>query len=160
MVSTRILSVAALLLLTTSCQDLEQARELPNLDFESYRCEVEPVLIERCSFVICHGNAERPFRLLAPARYRPGFEGEDEQVRLDDDESRANFDAARAMAQSEGLDGSLLLLKPLDVNAGGFFHEGKLPGGSDAFTAQDEPSYRVIEAWLANGSACQGGSGP
>ena len=96
-------TIMAALLLGGGCRDdLEEGRTLPALDYHAFRCTVEPVLIERCGFGVCHGNAERPFQVIAPGRYRPGIE--DATVLLSEltkEESDANFNAALTFVQSE-----------------------------------------------------------
>jgi len=126
-------------------QGLEEELELPELDVSYFRCDVEPVLIKRCSFEACHGTDERPFRVYAPHRLRlDGLAGSP----LTEAEHRANYDKALGFAGADGAP-PLLMLKGLAVEAGGYFHRGaELYGGGDAFLAAEDPGYQTIATWI------------
>lgn len=135
------------------CQELDAPLVAPALDEAYFRCEVEPVLAARCSFYACHGSAQRPLRIYAVNRLRlnPGRmpDGYVLASPLTAEERRANFESALSFASPRGLDASLLLLKPLDVDAGGWFHEGEtIYGAGDVFATPSDPGYAKIAAWL------------
>jgi hypothetical protein len=152
------------------CQSLEETVAAPALDEAVFRCNVEPVLVARCGFPACHGSAVRPFRVYGPNRLRldPTAYLKGGYLlggKLSAAERRANYDMARGFAFDEQVGGSLLLLKPLDIQAGGLFHRGKtLYGGVDVFASTADPDYRAIEDWLADRGAvsgkCTGEPGP
>ena len=140
------------------CQELDAAFVAPPLDEANFRCEVEPVLAARCSFYACHGSGQRPFRVYAVNRLRlnPGVmaDGYVLAAPLTVEERRANFQSALSLAPARQLPASLLLLKPLDVAAGGFFHEGKtLYGGGDVFLTTADPGYAKIAGWLGGATS-------
>jgi hypothetical protein len=147
-----------LLALAAGCQSLEETVAAPLLDESAFRCEVEPVLAARCAFYPCHGSPLRPFRVYAPNRLRLDPPRPPTGYRLGEPltaaEHRANYEMARQLAYQPDFDGSLLLLKPLAVEAGGLFHGGRtLYGGADVFDSPSDRGYRLIERWLAGGTA-------
>jgi hypothetical protein len=149
--------IAALACLPTGCQELEEARTLPELDASAYRCEVEPVLIARCAFYPCHGSNTRPFHVFGVNRMRfnPPLGNNNYVINqpLTAEEQAANHSMALAFAEPGQHDDSLLLLKPLDADAGGYYHQGKgLYGNRDVFSSVDDPGYVAIEGWLNGGT--------
>ncbi|TMQ04761.1 MAG: hypothetical protein E6J90_50635 [Deltaproteobacteria bacterium] len=47
-----------------------------------------------------------------------------------------------------------LLAKPLDVDAGGYYHRGKeLYKEGDVFVTMDDPGYKLPADWVAGGTA-------
>ncbi len=136
------------------CQELDEEAPLPDLDFAAFRCNVQPVLVARCSFYACHGNALRPLRLYGPNRLRIDPSPATLAAPLTAAEEQNNFDMARGFASSQQLDQAWLLYKPLDVDAGGLFHGGKvLYRGRDVFTSRSDPGFVAIEAWLGGAMA-------
>ncbi len=143
------IAVVALALGASACSDLETERTLPPLDETHYRCAVEPVLARDCSYFACHGSAERPLRLYAPGRLRLDVPPVYVLDPLTEPERAANLASVLGLAAGEDLEDSLLLLKPLDSDAGGYFHVGKsMFGGGDVFATKSAPGYLAIEAWL------------
>ncbi len=65
-------------------------------------------------------------------------------------ERRFDFDATRAQVNREEPSQSLLLLKPLDESAGGYFHGGATEYGlGDVYLTKDDPDYQVLLDWAA-----------
>lgn len=125
--------------------DYEQEASLPELSSEVFYREIEPVLIEHCAFVACHGSADRPFRVFALHRRRKGSGSG--AGRLTQEEHQANFDSARAFAR-DGQGNALLERKPLATSAGGYFHMGsEIFAGQDSFESTEHPGYQAIAAW-------------
>jgi hypothetical protein len=158
-VTRTVLAVAALGV--GGCQSLEDTAPAPELDYDAFLCVAEPVLATRCAFYGCHGTPLRPLRLYAPNRLRlnptrlPG----DYVLSsvLSPEEHRANYDMARGFADAARAEDSLLLLKPLDVEAGGALHGGKtLYGGADVFSTEDDPGYVLLRGWLEGNIAPRG----
>lgn len=131
----------------------------PPLDRAYFRCHVQSVLTRSCSMFACHGadgtsgTNSRYFRVYARSRLRAA--GIAEAMRnstFTAAEYEANFIAAGDLVDVGTPDNSLLLLKPLEQNAGGFFHRGAdLYGQGNVFTTQDDPDFVLLRAW-ANGA--------
>lgn len=154
--STTVLTACVLATLTACLQDgLEDEVRLQPLDWNYFRCEVEPVLLKRCAFAACHGSRDRPLRLYAPHRLRANSARVLRAGQLSDEEHLANFDMAQAFARE--VDGTVLLLrKPLATVADGYFHLGAdLFAGGDSFMSTSEPSYQVLSAWTLDQTASE-----
>ncbi len=144
-------AIAALgLIVAVGCDVPEEAKALPTLDAADFRCNVQPVIAARCSFLACHGSGRRPFRAYARGRLRLEIaRHEIVSSALSDAELGANFEMARGFAADDRFDRSPLLLKPLDPSAGGHFHVATdLFGTEDVFATADDPGYQKIAAWL------------
>ncbi len=117
------------------------------LDRDYFRCDVEPVLEARCAFPACHGSARRPLSLFAVGRMRDGVTWDRPKAPLTATELAENFRVASGF-------GELLVQKPLDVAAGGYFHRGaQLYGVRDVFRDQTDAGYQLIANWLADTTA-------
>lgn len=126
------------------------------VDEPYFRCRVQPVLTKTCGMFACHGgdgqngtNA-RYFRLYGRSRLRwPDITEAQRNSTMTAQERTANLVAARALIDVNNLDQSLLLMKPLDQAAGGYFHRGaELYGQGDVFLSTDDPDFRVLSAWV------------
>jgi hypothetical protein len=130
---------------------IEDPASLPALDRDDFRCAVQPVLAARCAFAGCHASARRPLRLYAVGRMRLGVGWDRLAEPLTADELEANYQATRGFALD---DPPLLLAKPLDPRAGGWFHRGQsLYGGDDVFLSTDDPGYALLAAWIGGATA-------
>jgi hypothetical protein len=148
----RVLLLGGLLLL--ACRDdLDAPAVRAPLDEPFFRCNVQPVLAKNCSTFACHGDDSRYFRVYARNRLRYGIAGEAERnAKLNDHERRFNYESARAYVESGG--DSLLLKKPLEAKAGGFFHRGATKyAGGNVFATADDPEYRVLVDWTMGKTA-------
>lgn len=144
--------VPALALLAAACQsDLEAPRTPAELDRPYFDCKVQPVLTKNCGQLACHGApdpAGRYFRIYGRNRLR------DDGVLTGNPAMRGaerdhNFDAARAFVDLVHPDDSLLLRKPLEQDAGGYFHRGAtLYGGANVFATTTDPEYQIIAGWI------------
>jgi hypothetical protein len=155
----RVMRCAFLLLpvALVGCQTLDAELAPPELDVAAFRCEVEPVLMARCATYACHGAGSRPFRVFAINRLRLNPQRAESGYVLNApmtaEEHDANLDMALGFAQPGDFTRSQLLLKPLDVDAGGLFHRGgMIYGRVDVFSDVDDVGYESIEAWLAGGT--------
>lgn len=120
----------------------------PSLDEAFFRCRVQPILTKNCSTFACHGDARRPFSVFARNRLRLGGTERERNAFLGDDERTWNYRAAAAMVDLEHRDESPLLMKPLDVAAGGWFHGAtELEGRQDVF-ADREGEWGVMSEWV------------
>lgn len=147
----------ALTALLVGCQTTDEVAPAVELDPHAFRCEVEPVLAARCSQPTCHGSGRRPFRVFAvnrlrlnPVRAQTGYVLNQPMTA---EEHQANYEMTMGFVDAGDHEQSLLLMKPLDSDAGGYYHQGKtLYGNQDVFTTEDDPGYRAIEAWLEGGT--------
>ncbi len=142
---------------------LDAPREAVDFNQNFFRCYVQPVLVARCSFMECHGSEERPYKLYAVQRLRRDLSSWDQAVTqhdpLTEAEVASNYNMSVGFAGT-GDDPPLLVMKPLDVEAGGYFHKGKtLYGNWDVFTATDDIGYQILEEWV-NGATAPGDCAP
>ncbi len=135
---------------------IEGADELITLDDNFFRCNVQPVLAARCSFMACHGNDERPLMLFAEQRFRLGISWEDYETPLTQEELAANLRMVRGFVSRDTAERNLLLQKPLDTRAGGFFHRGKdLYGSDDVFLSRQDVGYQALAQFSQGALASQ-----
>ncbi len=139
-------ALGVVLCVSACAQDgLEAKIALPSPSMAEFQCAVQPVLIRACAYAACHGDAARRFRLFAPHRLRLAGT---ETGALSSAEVVANYQATRGFLQT-GSNDALLLRKPLDEEAGGYYHVGaELFGGGDVFESTGDPDYRTIAAWI------------
>lgn len=114
------------------------AAQAPELDFETFKARVEPLLLEkrpghaRC--VVCHSTGTA-FRLQP---LTPGARTWNEE------QSRKNFEAIKRVVLPGVPAKSRLLMMPLAHEAGGIaFH----PGGKH-WESQDDPEFRMLADWV------------
>jgi hypothetical protein len=140
----------AALALTASCvRGIDDAEPEPVVDEAYFRCRVQPILTKSCAAFACHGDGERYFRLYARNRLRLGGTEAERNTFLRDAERTFNFMSARAFVDPREPERSLLLLKPLDQVAGGYYHGGATEfGKGDVFLARAEADFKVLEAWV------------
>jgi len=119
----------------------------PTLDYEFFKARVQPLFTEkrvdhaRC--VTCHAGSTT----LRLQRFAPGAAAWNEE------QTRQNFEAARAMVVPGSPGASRLLRHPLARAAGGdVFH-----GGGQHWTTKDDPDWRVLSAWV-NGATLTAGT--
>jgi hypothetical protein len=135
---------------------LDAPEDVPELDAEYFRCEVQPVLAARCAFFACHGSATRPLRVYARNRLRFDVAAEQRETPLRPAELAFNYESARAFA-GDPRRPALLLLKPLEEDRGGYVHVGAtLYGRGDVFLDADDPGYAKLAAWLGGATAPAG----
>jgi YVTN family beta-propeller protein len=110
----------------------------PTLDYDYYKARVEPLFLEkreghaRC--VTCHAGS-------ATLRLQRLPEG---ATVWTDEQTRQNFEAARAMVVPGSPGASKLLRHPLARAAGGdVFH-----GGGQHWATKADPDWKVLEAWV------------
>jgi hypothetical protein len=118
----------------------QPASSLPataSLSFEVFKTQVQPIFLvkrpghARC--IACHGSG-------TPLRLQPLSPG---STTWNDEESRKNFAAVRAVVVPGDLS-SPLLVHPLAEAAGGdFFHSG-----GKHFSSQDDPEWQTLKAWV------------
>ncbi len=139
------------------CQNTSETVPALELDTAAFRCEVEPVIMARCSTPACHGSGRRAFRVFSINRLRLNPQrnqfGYVLNQPMTEQEHQANLEMVRGFAGPGYNERSLLLLKPLDEDAGGYYHQGKtLYGNVDVFTDEDDLGFKAIDSWLAGGT--------
>lgn len=140
-------------------EDIDRPVDLPSLDANFFRCEVQPVLVARCSYMACHGNVKRPFRVYAEQRFRLDltWDVDEYDLAITEQELAANLQMVRGFVGRGDGDVDLLTEKPLDTRAGGLFHRGKGPyGDDDTFVDRSDPSYVILSEFVAGAQAEDG----
>jgi hypothetical protein len=140
----------ASMLLFGGCQaGLDDGLAPAQLDEPFFRCRVQPVLTQSCAAFACHGDGRRFFRVFARNRLRLGGTEADRNAFLNEGERGYNYASASALVVPGRPDESLLLRKPLDEGAGGYFHQGAhIFGGGDVFLDREDGDYQVIAQWI------------
>lgn len=112
---------------------------------------VMPVLLRDCGFPACHGSQERFFRVYGPGRTRLRDENVTEAfARLSGLERDYSLQLALSMIDPVDPGNSLLLRKPLAVEAGGAAHEGVDKYGRNVYRTPDDDGYLKIARWVFN----------
>src|SRR6187402_1938944 len=108
------------------------------LDYDFYKARVQPLFLEkrldhaRC--VTCHAGSTT----LRLQQFSPGTEAWTEE------QTRQNFEAAKAMVVPGSPGASKLLRHPLAREAGGdVFH-----GGGQHWMSKEDPDWQVLSAWV------------
>lgn len=140
-------------LLLAGCQSgLADAQDLPAVDEAFFRCNVQPIVTKSCSMFLCHGDTKRYYTVFARNRLRFGVD--ERNAEMIEPEWRYAYDATRAHIDREEPDESLLLKKPLDESAGGYFHGGATEfGQGDVYLSEDEQDYQTLSAWVNGATA-------
>jgi hypothetical protein len=104
------------------------------LDYNQFVCNVQPLLVRRCSYLACHGNPDHALRIYSVGKLRLGATETREQrdTSLTADEIESNFQSAAGMVYGASPDerqaGVIqkipLLQKPLAARFGGGEHHG------------------------------------
>ncbi|MFT3696201.1 MAG: hypothetical protein QM831_23885 [Kofleriaceae bacterium] len=132
--------------------DLDAPLDPLTLDAPFFACRVQPVLTKYCSALACHGADGRYFHVFARNRARLTGDETQRNAFLSDAERAHNFDAARALIDPSAPTDSVLVLKPLEQAAGGYFHVGAtLYGRGNVFATRDDDDYQTLVQW-ATGS--------
>ena len=125
-----------------------------DLDEAYFRCNVQPILSKNCSMFACHGTPDRYFRLYARNRLRYGIADESKRNSfLNASERQLNYNAARAFIDLNVVDNSLLLKKPLELDAGGYYHGATKLGTSNVFPHIDDSEYKILVKWASGEKA-------
>jgi hypothetical protein len=129
------------------CSADSQGDELPTRSSTVFQTEVYPVLARDCGFHGCHGAPERFFRVWGPGRQRM-----DPTTRafaqMSGMELATNLSVALSMIDTENPSRSLLLRKPLAVEAGGSGHLGVDKYGRNVYRSVNDAGYVVIANWV------------
>jgi hypothetical protein len=109
--------------------------------------DVLPVLLRDCGFHTCHGSSERFFRVWGPGRARidPTTREFD---KLTADEWEASYNLAISMVDGRDPARSLLLRKPLAIEAGGAAHRGVDRFGRNIYRSTTDAGYMALRQWV------------
>jgi len=141
------LALVSALALGSGCTTESQSAKPAERDFRQFRDEVYPVLLRDCGFNACHGAGERFFRVVGPGRARL-----DPALRAFDlpsgDEVGLTYALARSMIDDKKPERSLLLRKPLAIEAGGAGHLGADKFGRNVYRTVNDAGYLIIARWV------------
>lgn len=122
---------------------------LPDVDYDYFVQNVQPILEHRCAFFACHGSRKRFLQIYQEVRLR---EVPDPNplctalIPLTPSELRRNFEQTAGMFYGfEDPQDSPLFSKPLQT---GTRHAGAtLFGGPDIFLNRGDPDYQTLLRW-------------
>jgi hypothetical protein len=118
-------------------------------DGQRFVAEVYPLLLRDCGFPACHGATDRFFSVYGPGRTRlttmadPGDDATEQEI-------QHSYDRARSMVDLKTPGRSLLLRKPLAVEAGGAGHKGEDSLRRNVYQSTAEPGFALLRAWVLN----------
>jgi hypothetical protein len=141
------LTLAATVSCLLACSDGGPGWQPPQRDFRQFQSEVFPVLVRDCAFSTCHGSEQRFFHLWAPGRTRLNPMTRAFDV-LTGDEVSDNFQRALSMVDTKDPSQSLLLRKPLAVEAGGAGHRGVDNFGRNLYRTVNADGYLTLSRWV------------
>lgn len=140
------------------CVDPVEPLIFAQRDFRQFQREVYPVLLRDCAFPTCHGGDARFFRVYGPGRTRletlRTVDGVEQLVLPDPfdvptiEEQQASFAFAKSMIEERDTKASLLLRKPLSVEAGGAGHRGVDSYGRDVYRTTQDSGYVTLARWV------------
>lgn len=135
-----------------ACADPIEPAQFAKRDTRQFEREVYPVLLRDCAFPACHGDPKRFFRVFGPGRTRqPNVGSMVELSPFDVPTSNEKFgsaDAALSMIDERDPINSLLLRKPLAVEAGGAGHQGVDAYGRDVYRTTQDSGYVALARWV------------
>jgi hypothetical protein len=130
-----------------ACASVAEDPVLRTPDRALFDAQVYPILVRDCGHSACHGSEARFFRVLGPGHVRL-----DPTTRLADPVSEAelalSYDRARSMLDPGNPNKSPLLVKPLEVAAGGSDHEGTDSFGRNVYRTPEDPDFQVLVRWV------------
>ena len=126
---------------------------IPARDDKEFVTAVLPILLRDCGFQACHGSQERFFRVYGPGRTRlpstvPILIEDPKTDGLQGYERDYTMQLARSMIDPDNPADSLLLRKPLAVEAGGAAHEGVDKYGRNVYRTPGDDGYRKLARWV------------
>jgi hypothetical protein len=145
----RIALLAALGLCGLGCSEPATYRwKLKKLEFAQFQETVYPVLIRDCGFPTCHGSTDRFFQVWGPGRARLNPMLTSAFDMPTGDEISLTYTLALSMVDTKHPGRSLLLRKPLAVQAGGAGHRGTDRFGRDVYRTTNDDGYLAIARWV------------
>lgn len=160
----RRLQLVTLLLALAGCSEPLQKGKAAERDLNHFTGYVMPVLLRDCGFQACHGSQERFFRVFGPGRTRyippdPTIPPRGPLEPLSGYERDYTMQLALSMIDEEDPARSMLLRKPLAVEAGGASHEGIDKYGRNVYRTPDDEGYLEIARWVFAEPAPMAGAG-
>ena len=122
------------------------------LNEPAFRCKVEPILVQQCSYYACHGLADSALRVYSVGKLRetPPADSLAATAPLTEAEQHANFTSAAGFAAfAQPAADNWLLRKPLPSDVGGYEH-----AGGAIYTGISDPMYAAIDSWLRGAASC------
>jgi hypothetical protein len=139
--------ITGLMLMLCGACDQGKGLDQQEQDYTEFQNVVLPVLLRDCGFHTCHGSSERFFRVWGPGR-----------VRLNPltatyaSPTQPEYDYSKQLAESmidfDDPSQSLLLRKPLAVEAGGADHLGADRYGRNVYRTVNDQGYLVLTRWV------------
>ena len=109
------------------------------LDYEFFKAKVQPIFLQkrpdhvRC--YVCHSEATNAFKLEHLHKGTTAYTEE---------QTRKNFETVSKLVVPGNVDASLLLMRPLVPQQGGFpYHSG-----GRQFESRDDPAWKTIADWV------------
>lgn len=140
-------ALGLLALAGAGCTEPDRTIAIPAADAASFRSTVYPILLADCGFPACHGDPRRFFSVFGPGRTRldPATAPYDPPT---PDELAQSYTRTRSMLLgADGVRRSLLLRKPLAIDAGGAGHAGDDPWGASLYASKEDPRFRALFFW-------------
>ncbi|MFI5306527.1 MAG: hypothetical protein ACHQ53_04190 [Polyangiales bacterium] len=129
------------------CSQNDAGWQKPSRGFQQFQTQVLPVMLRDCAFSTCHGSPQRFLQVWGPGRVRL-----DPMTRefdnLTADEATRGYQLALSMIDPDDPSRSLLLRKPLAVEAGGAGHRGEDKFGRNLYRSVNDQGYLVIARWV------------
>jgi len=129
-----------------ACDDPQAGYQVAERDFDGFE-EVYPVLIRDCGFPTCHGSPDRMFRIYGPGRSRLTDDLRAFELTTGDELS-LSLSITLSMIDGKNPERSLLLIKPLALEAGGSAHGGLDDFGRNVYRTTEDEGYRIIHDWV------------
>ena len=159
-------AASALLVVLTGCPSVNPDKGLPLapvaqvFDYNDFVCDAMPVLVRHCSYLGCHGDERRGFRVYSPGKLRAGDVTTRAQrdATLTSAELQLNFESASGIllgaqpANGDPIDvgNALLLQKPLAARFGGSEHHGvAVFPVYPSQTLADDAEWNALVAWAS-----------
>lgn len=138
------------------CAEPIEPLQFADRKFQPFQRQVYPVLLRDCGFPACHGSQERFFRVWGPGRTRmPSLDEMTGEMITPGpfdsptgEEQLASYTLALSMLEERDITQSLLLRKPLAVEAGGAGHFGTDLYGRDVYRTTQDSGYVVLARWV------------
>ena len=118
------------------------------LEFAQFQSEVYPVLLRDCGFPTCHGSSNRFLQVWGPGRSRLNPMLTSAFDVPTGDEISLTYTLALSMVDGKHPGRSLLLRKPLAVEAGGAGHRGTDRYGRDVYRTTNDDGYLALARWV------------
>jgi hypothetical protein len=138
-----VLGVAA----AAACASVAEDPVLSAPDRALFDTEVYPILVRDCGHSTCHGSEDRFFRVVGPGHVRL-----DPTTRLaapvTEAELALSYNRARSVVDPGDPNRSPLLIKSLEVIAGGSDHEGTDSFGRNVYRSPEDPDFQVLVRWV------------